>query len=117
MTIRALMDDLIVTTTAVPGARWVLQGLEKLMTWARMGFKRAKSRSLVLKGGRVTDKFHFNSLKWNRGEDQIATGTEKPVKSLGKVFNCSLKDSETIKATCADVWGLVKDHGQVWAPR
>ena len=49
--IRAFMDDLTVTT-AVPGARWILQGLENIMAWARMSFKPAKSRSLVLKKGK-----------------------------------------------------------------
>lgn len=32
--IRAHMDDLTITTTSVPGSRWILQGLEKLITWA-----------------------------------------------------------------------------------
>ena len=81
--IRAFMDDVTVTTTAVPGARWILQGL----AWARVSFKPAKSRSLVLKKRKVTDRFHFKL-----GEHQIPSVTEKPVKSLGKVFNCSLND-------------------------
>lgn len=54
------MDDLTVITTAVPGARWILQGLERIMVWARMSFKPAKSRSLVLKKGEVTDRFRFS---------------------------------------------------------
>lgn len=87
------MDDLTVTTTSVPGARWILQGLETLMSWARMRFKTAKSRSLVLKKGKIADKFCFCL-----GEHQILSVTEKPVKSLGKVFNCSLNDRDTIKA-------------------
>lgn len=37
--VRAFMDDLTVTTTSVPGSRWILQGLEKLITWARMTIK------------------------------------------------------------------------------
>ena len=56
--IRAFMDYLTVTT-AVPGARWLLQGLESIMVWARMSFKPAKSRSLVLKKGKVTDRFRI----------------------------------------------------------
>lgn len=42
----ACMDDLTVTTTSIPGSRQILQGLEKLVTWARMSFKLAKSSSL-----------------------------------------------------------------------
>lgn len=56
--IRAFMDDLTVTTTSVLGSMWILQWLEKLINWARMSLKPAKSRSLVLK--RVVDKFHFS---------------------------------------------------------
>lgn len=82
------MDDLTVTTAAVPGARWILQGLERLMSWARMSFKPAKSRSLVLKKEKVTDRFRFRL-----GEHQIPSVTERPVKSLGKVFNCSLTET------------------------
>lgn len=33
--IRAFMDDPTVTTTSVPGSRWIFQGLEKLINWAR----------------------------------------------------------------------------------
>ena len=57
--IRAFMDDLTVTTMSVPGSRWILQGLERLTTWAWMCFKLAKSRFLVLKRGKVIDQFHF----------------------------------------------------------
>lgn len=57
--VRAYMDDLTVTTTLVPGCRWILQGLERLITRARMSFKPAKSRSLVLRKGKVADQFRF----------------------------------------------------------
>ena len=92
--IRAFMDDLKVTTVSVPGCRWILQGLERLTTWARMRFKPEKSRSLVLKRGKVTDRFHFSV-----GDTHIPSVTEKPVKSPGKTFDCSLKDAASIKAT------------------
>ena len=39
--IRAFMDDLTVMTDSVPGCRWILKGLEKLVEWARMRFKPA----------------------------------------------------------------------------
>lgn len=38
-TISVFMDDLTVTTTAVPGARWILQGLESIMAWACMNLQ------------------------------------------------------------------------------
>lgn len=37
--IRAFMDDLMITTESVPGARWILKGLERLMGRARISFK------------------------------------------------------------------------------
>ncbi|KAJ3583921.1 hypothetical protein NHX12_015418, partial [Muraenolepis orangiensis] len=51
--IRAFMDDLTVMTESVPGCRWILKGLEELVEWARMRFKPAKSRSMVLRKGKA----------------------------------------------------------------
>ncbi|XP_034552669.1 LOW QUALITY PROTEIN: uncharacterized protein LOC117822130 [Notolabrus celidotus] len=68
--------------------------LEEVITWARMSFKPVKSRSLVLKKGKAINKFHFTL-----GSTQILSITEKPVKSLGKVFDCSLRDTASIRAT------------------
>ncbi|XP_061925310.1 uncharacterized protein LOC133664585 [Entelurus aequoreus] len=101
--IRAFMDDLTVMTESVPGCRWILKGLEKLVEWARMRFKPAKSRSMVLKKGKVEDKFRFNITG-----TAIPTISEKPVKSLGKVFDCSLRDTTSIQSTCAELDGWLK---------
>ncbi len=90
--IRAYMDDLTITTTSVPGSRWILQGLERVITWARMSFKPSKSRSMVLKKGKVVDKFCFSI-----SGTVIPTITEQPVKRLGKLFDSSLKDSAAIQ--------------------
>lgn len=95
--VRAFMDDLTVTTTSVPGRRWLLQGLERLITWERVSFKPAKSRSLVLRKGRVTNQFSFSV-----GGTQIPSPTEKPVKSLGKTFISILKDTAVHQATSDD---------------
>ncbi|XP_035688709.1 LOW QUALITY PROTEIN: uncharacterized protein LOC118424272 [Branchiostoma floridae] len=96
--IRAFMDDLTVMTATVPVCRWLLQGLERLITWARMSFKPAKSRSLVLKKGKVAERFRFTL-----GGTQILTVSEKPVKSLGKVFSSSLKDTASVQQTRSDL--------------
>ena len=94
--IRAYMDDLTVTTSSVTGCRWILRGLERLIAWARMSFKPSKSRSVVIKKGKVADNFRF-SISGN----SIPSLTDKPVKSLGKVFHNSLKDTSNIKeASC-----------------
>ncbi len=96
--IRAFMDDLTVTRESVPGCRWILKGLEKLMEWARMRFKPAKSRSMVLRRGKVDDKSRFSVTGAT-----IPTVTEKPVKSLGKVFDSTLRDAASIQSTCTEL--------------
>ncbi|XP_057679566.1 uncharacterized protein LOC130908003 [Corythoichthys intestinalis] len=98
--IRAYMDDLTITTTSVPGSRWILQGLERLIGWARMSFKPAKSRSMVLKRGKVVDKFRFSI-----SGTVIPSITEQPVKSLGKLFDSSLKDSAAIRRSTEELGG------------
>ncbi|GAA6088928.1 uncharacterized protein LOC109140547, partial [Tachysurus ichikawai] len=96
--IRAFMDDLTVTVESVPGARWILKGLERLIEWARMSFKPAKSRSLVLKKGRVVEKFRFTI-----SGTQIPTLSEKTVKSMGKTFDRSLRDTTSIRNTSEEL--------------
>lgn len=58
------MDDLTITTTtrktSVPGSRWILQGLERLIAWARMSFKPTKSWSMVLNKGKAVGRFWFS---------------------------------------------------------
>ncbi|XP_062283087.1 uncharacterized protein LOC133987658 [Scomber scombrus] len=101
--IRAFMDDLTVMTESVPGCRWILKGLEKLVGWARMRFKPIKSRSMVLRKGKVEDKFRFTITG-----TAIPTITQKPVKSLGKVYDCSLRDTTSIQSTCTELDGWLK---------
>lgn len=67
-------------------------------TWrsslARMSFKLTKSRSMFLKKVKVVDKlcFSVDSMR-------IPSVTEKPVTSLGKAFNCNLKNTASVQAT------------------
>lgn len=96
--IRAFMDDLTVTTTSVSGSGWILQGLERLISWAQMDFKPAKSRSLVVRRGKVTDQFRFSI-----GGVQIPSVGEKPVKSLGKIYDCTLKDTAALQSTTEEL--------------
>ncbi|RXN22985.1 reverse transcriptase [Labeo rohita] len=53
---------------------------------------------MVLKKGKVSDRFRFAL-----GETTIPSVTEKPVKSLGKIFDSFLKDSAAIKQTKRDL--------------
>lgn len=96
--IQAYMDDLTVTTSSVLGSRWILQGLERLIKWARMSFKTTKSRSRVLKKSRVFDMFHLAL-----DETIIQLINEKPVKSLGKPFDQSLRDSAAIQTSIKEL--------------
>ena len=81
------------------------------MGWARMSFKPAKSRSLVLKKGRVADKFRFSIAG-----TPIPTISEQPVKSLGKFFDSSLRDAASIKNTCEELEGWLKDVDKTGLP-
>ncbi|KAK0135473.1 hypothetical protein N1851_028684 [Merluccius polli] len=81
------MDDLTITAKSVPEGRWILEDLVKLTDWARMEFKSAKSRSLVLRREHVQDRFCFKLR-----EDIIPTVQEKPVKSLGKWYRADRND-------------------------
>ena len=94
--IRAYMDDLTVITTSVMGGRWLLKGFERNMTWARMYFKPVKSRSLVLKKG-------MEKVRFTVARETIPTLSEKPIKSLGKTFNSSLKDTAEKQKTIKDL--------------
>jgi hypothetical protein len=91
---RAFMDDMTVTAKTVVEGRWMLEDLERIITWARMSFKPAKSRSLVLKKGKVQDR-----VKFRVGGQVIPTISEQPVKSLGKWFTKDLKD----KGSCEEM--------------
>lgn len=71
--IRVFMDDLTFTTEFVLVCRWILQGLEKLMECPQMSFKPAKSRSMVVRRGKV------NRFQISVSGTTIPTITNKPV--------------------------------------
>ena len=96
--IRAFMDDLTITARSVPEGRWILEDLIELTNWARMEFKPAKSRSLVLKKGRVQNRFRFKI-----GENIIPTVQEQPVKCLGKWYRADLNDRQSVKEMLTQV--------------
>ena len=54
-----------------------------------MKFKPTKSRSLVLKRGKVKED------RFKMGEEEIPTVSENPNKCLGKWYNDSLRDTKT----------------------
>lgn len=50
---------MLVTTTSVPGCILILQGLERLISWARISFTITNSRFMV-KGRKVMETFCFS---------------------------------------------------------
>ncbi|XP_052093724.1 uncharacterized protein LOC127729844 [Mytilus californianus] len=89
--IRAFMDDMTVTAKTVIEGKWTLKELEGMISWARMKFKPSKSRSLVVRNGKVRDE------TFELAGEQIPTVGDNPVKCLGKKFDASLADSGNTK--------------------
>ncbi|KAK0146619.1 Retrovirus-related Pol polyprotein from type-1 retrotransposable element R2 [Merluccius polli] len=89
MLVKAFMDDL----TSVPGCQWILQGLEKnhLGSDVTGAQERESDRQVPLLSGQHPDSI----------------GHEKPIKSLGSTFDCTLKDAASIKATNRILWPLL----------
>src|SRR4029079_17766207 len=87
--LKAFMDDTTVIANSRSKAQQILNRLDSLIAWARMKFKPEKSRSLSLNKGKISEK-----VKFEVGGQTIPTVSEAPVKSLGRWYNCSLKDTE-----------------------
>ena len=86
--IRAYMDDMTTLTSTVACTKHLLGKLHANITWARMKFKPSKSRSISIVKGKLTDqRFHINNAP-------IPLVSELPVKSLGRLYNARLKDSD-----------------------
>ncbi|XP_060086247.1 uncharacterized protein LOC132565620 [Ylistrum balloti] len=82
--LRAFMDDMTISTKTVVEAKWTLEEIKDIISCARMRIKPVKSRSLVLRKGKVCREV------FKIGEDIIPTVSEKPVKCLGKYFDDTL---------------------------
>ena len=90
---RAFMDDITTMTSCQIGTRWILQGLDKMVLWARMRFKPQKSRTLTIVKGKIKDQ------RFKIGNNYIPTIKDNPIRCLGKVFDESLRDVKN----CANV--------------
>ena len=95
--IRAFMDDLTLLNLSTEAVETILSKIEQLMDWGRMKVKTKKSRSLVLRQGKLTD-FHFTLC----GEE-IPTIQEQLVKSLGHWYTEDLKDTGRVHETAKQV--------------
>lgn len=64
------MDGLVLTTELVPGGRWILEGLERLVGWARMSLKPEKSSGEILfLYFRNTNAHHLRETCQKSGKD------------------------------------------------
>lgn len=83
--VRAFMYELTITVGSVPEGRWILEDLG--IAGARMESQPSKSRSVVMRKGRVQDLFCFRI-----SEELIPTVSKRPVKSLGKWYRAELNN-------------------------
>ncbi|XP_052256427.1 uncharacterized protein LOC127861786 [Dreissena polymorpha] len=108
---RAFMDDMTITAKSYVEGRWMLQDIGELIEWARMKFKPQKSRSIVLRKGKIQE-----SAKYRIKDQLILTVKEQPVKCLGKWFRDSLNDQQSIKDTVVQMENWLKDVDKCGLP-
>ena len=103
------MDDLTAMTAKEIGMRWILKRLDVLAAWGKLTFKPRKSRSLLIKRGKVS-KARFKV----QGE-LIPMLSENPIRALGKVFDDSLTNAQQFKDTMAKLitWLKAIDKSQI----
>lgn len=91
--IRSSINDLTKTTSSHVQTRWIFKALDDMATWARK-FNQKKSRSLVIRNGKVTSKFQLQVQG-----DVILLTEENTIKSLGKWYDACLTDKNSISRT------------------
>ena len=84
--LRSFMDNITVLSKCEDATRRILHRLDELIAWSRMRFKAKKSRSATLKRGIQKE------VRFFIGGEPIPTVREKPVKSLGRLYQKSLSD-------------------------
>ncbi|GFO50091.1 reverse transcriptase [Plakobranchus ocellatus] len=86
--LKAFMDDTTIICSKEDETRRMLTRLDDLMSWCRMEFKPNMSRSLSMGKGKVDEATTFTVA-----EKQIPTVSQEPVKSLGRWYESSMKDT------------------------
>ncbi|GFO27567.1 alpha-2-macroglobulin [Plakobranchus ocellatus] len=86
--LKAFMDDTTVICSKEDETRRMLTRLDVLMSWCRMEFKLKKSRSLLIREAKVEEATIFTVA-----EQQILTVSQEPVKSRGRWYDSSMKDT------------------------
>ena len=98
--IKAFLDDITLVMNQKQAVQRSLDKMNDLLEWCRMSFKPAKSRSLALTWGKIRSDVFFLVAG-----QRILTVQEEPVKSLGRVFDETLKDRNQETAT----WKMMKE--------
>ena len=84
--LRSFMDDITALVRGEGITREMLGRLDELIKWSRMKFKAKKSRSVSFKKGVQKE------IRFFIGGEPIPTVKEKPVKSLGRMYQKALSD-------------------------
>ena len=98
--IKAFMEDTTLVMNRKQAFQRSLDKMNDLLEWCRMSFKPTKSRSLALTRGKILSDVFFLVAG-----QRIPTVQEEPVKSLGRVFDETLKDRNQETAT----WKMIKE--------
>ncbi|GFO01413.1 reverse transcriptase [Plakobranchus ocellatus] len=115
--LKAFMDDTTIICSKEDETRRMLTRLDVLMSWCRMEFKPKKSRSLSIRRGKVDEATTFTVA-----EQQIPTVSQEPVKSLGRWYDSSVKDTrrgaETLELASESLLAINKcglqDKFKIW---
>ena len=86
--LKAFMDDTTIICSKEDETCQMLERLDDLMAWCRMKFKPKKSRSLSV------SKSKIDTMTFTVANQQIPTVSQQPVKSLGRWYGSSMKDTK-----------------------
>ena len=87
--LKAFMDGTTIICSKEDETRRMLERLDVLMAWCRMKFKPKKSRSLSVRKGKIDATTIFTVAS-----QHIPTVSQEPVKSLGRWYDASMKDTK-----------------------
>ncbi|GFS06192.1 reverse transcriptase [Elysia marginata] len=116
--LKAFMDDTTIICSKEEETRRMLARLDTLMTWCRMKFKPKKSRSLSTRKGKIEKK----AVTFTVAEQQIPTVSQESVKSLGRWYDSSMRDTrrgvETVQFASEGLLAInkcgIQGKFQVW---
>ena len=87
--LKAFMNDTAIICSKKDETRRMLKRLDVLIAWRRMKFKPKKSCSLSLRKGKIDVTTIFTVAN-----QQVPTAIQEPVKSLGRWYFSSMKDTK-----------------------